>query len=676
MSQHKRTLSGTTEISIDIVDIPSTVNAVRINGYKGSIGQILKKNDTTNKIEWGAESSITGTPPIAVSGDGVVSLNTDMGSKSLTTTGTITAEQLTSTDDITIAGDINANGHILGDLSTNITRINGITLGGILNANGTIVGDGATTISGMADIAGTSATISGNINANGNIVGDGATEITNVDSIVCNVVETIGNVICNGNISGDNATNISLMNNISAVSATISGDITANGNIVGDDATNISAIDDIAAASATFSGNITANGNIVGDDSTDITGINNLTAAGTITANGNIFGDGATNIAFINSVLCASLTSTANSYFNGNIVGDNATDITGINNLTCAGTSTLNGTVYIGDNNADISSIKGTTSFQLDTASGSWGEQRILKDYRAYATPYDLKTYSINAAGTSADLNLTGDTNSQLYRSIKIKATDFISTLGSTNNLRVFDNNDWTSTNTASGGVVPNAVPMGAIEGFAYVDIPEGFKFRAIYISIRNSGTPANGYDRAINVYKKNIGSNSYKGDYNRKIVDYGVSPNYTANAYAYTTLTSPTEQDLSCRYDEIMLVNVVFAGTADAIMGGYILCEPVGSLDWSVKISTGPTFNSAYTLTINGVSHTFTNKLQNHTFSGIPYNADFVLMTCSDTGSRTYASATYVNGVSVLVPSWNGVIEQKIFWTHSQYGEITINQS
>ena len=217
---------------------------------------------------------------------------------------------------------------------------------------------------------------------------------------------------------------------------------------------------------------------------------------------------------------------------------------------------------------------------------------------------------------------------------------------------------------------------MGAIEGFAYVDIPEGFKFRAVYISIRNSGTPANGYDRAINVYKKNIGENSYKGDYSRKIVDYGVSPNYTANQYGYTTLTSPTEQDLSCRYNEIMLVNVVFAGTADAIMGGYILCEPVGSLDWSVEINTGPIFNSAYTLTINGVSHTFTNKLQSHTFTGIPYYSNEVAMTVSDTGSRTYASGTYVGGVSVSVVSWDGVVAQKIFWTYAQYGEITINQS
>ena len=132
--QQKRTLSGSTEIYADIVDLPSSDNAVRINGVKGTAGQLLKKNDTTNKIEWGDESSITGTAPIAVA-DGVVSLNSDMGSKSLTTTGTLTAEQLTSTDDITAtghigcatltaSGDIVAQGDINGDNATNIAFIN------------------------------------------------------------------------------------------------------------------------------------------------------------------------------------------------------------------------------------------------------------------------------------------------------------------------------------------------------------------------------------------------------------------------------------------------------------------------------------------------------------------------------------------------------------------------
>ena len=54
-SQHKRTLSGTVEIYADIVDLPNTINAVRINGDKGSAGQVIKKDSSTNKIEWADE---------------------------------------------------------------------------------------------------------------------------------------------------------------------------------------------------------------------------------------------------------------------------------------------------------------------------------------------------------------------------------------------------------------------------------------------------------------------------------------------------------------------------------------------------------------------------------------------------------------------------------------------
>ena len=105
----RKTLSGTRHMKTDILDIPNSINAIRIGGSSGIIGDILRKNKTTNKLEYSAETIITGSPPITVS-SGVVSLNSNIGSKDITTTGTI------STGILTASGNINANGNIVGDM--------------------------------------------------------------------------------------------------------------------------------------------------------------------------------------------------------------------------------------------------------------------------------------------------------------------------------------------------------------------------------------------------------------------------------------------------------------------------------------------------------------------------------------------------------------------------------
>lgn len=47
-----RTLSGSTEIYCDILDLPQTINAIRIKNQFGIAGNVLAKNPTTNRIEW------------------------------------------------------------------------------------------------------------------------------------------------------------------------------------------------------------------------------------------------------------------------------------------------------------------------------------------------------------------------------------------------------------------------------------------------------------------------------------------------------------------------------------------------------------------------------------------------------------------------------------------------
>ena len=62
----RKTLSGTRTLTADILNLPNSVNALRIKGNSGTAGQILKKNDDTNKLEWNEEQTITATLPITI----------------------------------------------------------------------------------------------------------------------------------------------------------------------------------------------------------------------------------------------------------------------------------------------------------------------------------------------------------------------------------------------------------------------------------------------------------------------------------------------------------------------------------------------------------------------------------------------------------------------------------
>ena len=383
--QQKRTLSGSTEIYADIVDLPSSDNAVRINGVKGTVGQLLKKNDTTNKIEWGDESSITGTAPIAVA-DGVVSLNSDMGSKSLTTTGTITAEQLTSTDDIT------ATGHI--GCAT-------LTASGDIVAQGDINGDNATNIAFINAVVCQSVAVAADISANGHINGDGSTNITNMNNITAtNQMNTwalvaSGNISANGNINGDGSTNISAMSAINSATLTTTGDITSNGDFVGDGSTDISSIADIGSATLTTTGNIVSQDDIIVRnvagmtiDTITLSNDGNADFYGNITVRGNINGDGATNMASMNNITGAGtiqgehLTSTDDGYITADLVvgGDL---ITGT--LEVTGNITANGDIE-GDGATNI------TSCIMTSATNHMPTSQIRRIYTGSFITMDIGT--------------------------------------------------------------------------------------------------------------------------------------------------------------------------------------------------------------------------------------------------------------------------------------------
>jgi hypothetical protein len=47
-----RTLSGVNNNTIQQLNLPSTIDAILIDGNPGERGQVLAKNETTNKLEW------------------------------------------------------------------------------------------------------------------------------------------------------------------------------------------------------------------------------------------------------------------------------------------------------------------------------------------------------------------------------------------------------------------------------------------------------------------------------------------------------------------------------------------------------------------------------------------------------------------------------------------------
>jgi len=90
----------------------------------------------------------------------------------------ITATTFYANDQLTVSGNINANGNIVGDSSTNITGIAGVTASTLAGTLQTAAQPNITSLGTLS-----SATVSGNINANGNIVGDNATNISGINSV-------------------------------------------------------------------------------------------------------------------------------------------------------------------------------------------------------------------------------------------------------------------------------------------------------------------------------------------------------------------------------------------------------------------------------------------------------------------------------------------------------------
>ena len=180
----------------------------------------------------------------------------------ISATGTSLFNNLNVSGVSTFAGNINANGDIIGDNSTNIVGMRNVAAN-YINA---MTGINAVGVS----------TFAGNINANGDIVGDTATNISGINDLY---VAGVGTFISDLHVGGQI---IATTVDSSFKGAAFTGNIFADANLSVDGHTELDDVnigeDLYVAGISTFNGNINANGNIVGDNSTNITGIAGVTA--------------------------------------------------------------------------------------------------------------------------------------------------------------------------------------------------------------------------------------------------------------------------------------------------------------------------------------------------------------------------------------------------------------
>ena len=100
-----KSLNGNNIGEFDRIDLTQWTGALTIEGASGTAGQVLKKNATTNKIEWGVDTpgSLSATSPIVLTGTNLA-LGTNFGGQAITTTGTITAGTVAATTNLTVGG--------------------------------------------------------------------------------------------------------------------------------------------------------------------------------------------------------------------------------------------------------------------------------------------------------------------------------------------------------------------------------------------------------------------------------------------------------------------------------------------------------------------------------------------------------------------------------------------
>mgnify|MGYP003109205885 CR=1 FL=1 len=347
-----------------------------------SIRKFITWNNATSALMSSENWNLASGKHYEIAGTDVLTSDT-LGSgvinSSLTSVGTLGA--------LTVSGNVNANGNIIGDSATNISGINSVTATSFYGSGSNLTGinagqiaDVGVTIREEGSLVGTASSVK-NINFVGSNLtatasGVGAT-ITLTDTPTFSSLNVTGTTTI-PNISGvttfanqvNVGTGITFDPTSGIVSATaFFGDGQNLSNLINQRIEGLQIFDEGVAVGAGYTfaaldvvgnnvsisavglgstaritlsdtptfdtvavtNNITANGNIVGDNSTNITGIAGVTAT---TLSGTLQTAAQTNITSVGTL--SALTVSGDITANGNIAGDNSTNITGINNITAS----------------------------------------------------------------------------------------------------------------------------------------------------------------------------------------------------------------------------------------------------------------------------------------------------------------------------------------------------
>ena len=332
--------------------------------------------------------------------DGAINLFYDGGKKFETTpTGVNITDDLNVAGVSTFAGNINANGNIVGDNATSILGINSVTAITYFGDGSQLTGSGGGTLIQGISIeeegvnVGTAGSIK-TINFKGAKVTAASVNATKVDVTVNTGLNTEGT-------SG-------FVNLFVAGVSTFTGDINANGNIVGDSATNISGINSVTAG--TYFGNGV---NLSGIVTSLIAGAN-ISVSG---ATGQVTITGLANTANVtaNTLVVSGFSTLASASFSGNVSIAGTLTYEDVTNIDSVGIITARAGIRIG-----TGGTVGPVGSGIVTYFGDGSQLSGVQGGKWEETDVGINTSSNVGIGTTnpihklevvGDTNLTGNLN-------------------------------------------------------------------------------------------------------------------------------------------------------------------------------------------------------------------------------------------------------------------------
>ncbi len=533
-----------------------------------------------------------------------------------------------------VGQNITASGHFTATTTGSIFP--DLQLTGDLDLDGSIIGDGASIIQGINHIYTTDISANGNVNAGGNIQGDTQTNITGINETQSKTIHTkIFKVY-----SDDALTQQKLA--YDGVSDVIQG----SGN------TNISGISNIVGSTFLFSNTLAFDGStlLIGtgpainkDTGIDMNGKPLTEASGITGLTGNIDMNNQ-SITSCNNITCSTIT-LSGEISSSNIPSTIAGSKTFTGTIQTNGNTTLcknSGDLFIGDFNQALhsrpvatfmSSIfrRFNTQTDLVGSGGISGRYEFMRrnrtQERSYFSPYQLSEYyTPNLPGYLYDhhTKLTGDTNRTPYRVIKIHPTNWTPNDDSTaNDIAIHDTGSYSTTgNITYGGL--KARHSAIIEAWSYLDIPEGYKFKAIFIRVASSTAGTSYISRNVKVFKRHLGEQFTDARFSVKIADGNTATSGNTPIYV-SSGAGITDQDLVNEFDNSMAVRCELNNLSYVLGGGYVICEPINpdQMYYTISITSGGSHSSDFTAKILDdlspnttlATHSFTGKNQTRNF-------------------------------------------------------------